>query len=211
MDQSSTAPATTESTWTIRLNAINRAQLDWANSYEWEASKKVFNGIISTSTGNASVAMPRDFRKLDGFPRIVSDGTNTYDFVVDDPSNNRRYNDSDKYANLLGNPADGYTLYVSANTLASGASISFTYYSFPATLATTTSVTPVPDPTYVVQRALYYLYKANEDGRFPEAKVEADRILARMLEYENVLGISNVGRKVPVGDQKNYSFRIGRD
>jgi hypothetical protein len=71
-------------------------------------------------------------------------------------------------------------------------------------------VSEIPDPTYLVQRSLYYIYKGAEDGRFPEAKVEADRILARMIENENSQGIAYVDRNIANQlDQRN--FHIGRD
>ena|SRR3990167_1662599 len=211
LDQSSTAPAVTATDWVVRLNAINRSLRDWAESYDWDDLKKIYNARISTSTGNASLALPNDFKKMDGYPKIVSDGSTAYEFPQVDPSKNRRYTDSDKYVNILGNESDGHVMYISANTLASGASVQFTYYAYPASLSTTTSIPQIPDATYLVQRTLYYMLKSKEDGRFPEAKVEADRILARMIENQNTRGLGHADRRVSVGPEPYYNWRVGKD
>lgn len=209
IDQDKDAPTTGGTDWTIRLGLINRSLRDWSETYDWDDLKKIYNAKISTSTGNASLALPNDFRKLDSFPRIMSDGNTAYDFPQVDPSENIRYIDSDKYVNVLGNEGDGHTMYIHANTLASGASVQFTYWAYPATLATTSDVPVIPDASYLVQRTLYYLYKGREDGRFPEAKVESDKILARMIENQNARGYASTDRRVSVGIEGYKNWRVG--
>lgn len=209
IDQSSTAPTQGGTDWNIRLTAINRANLDWPNAYDWRVLHKPFNGIISTSTGNASLALPGTFKKLDSKPLITWDGSNTAEFPIIDISRNSLYLDSDKYVNELGNDRDGRTLYIHS-TLVSGASIQFNFWASPVSLASATDITECPDPTYLVQRSLYYLYKGREDGRFPEAKVESEKILARMIENENTLGVGHDDNRVHNYNQ-DRGFRIGRD
>ncbi len=208
MDQSATAPTQGGADWNIRMNALNRALIDWAGSNEWDCLKKVYNAKVSTSTGNASLALPGDFSKIDGYPKITWDGITTNEFPVVDPSKNSIYVESDKFVNILGN---NEVMYIHASTLSSGASVQFTYYSSPNSLASANDLLKIPDPTYLVQRGLYYLYKGREDARFPEAKVEADRILARMIENENSRGIANVDRSVSNWLEDKHSFRVGRD
>ncbi len=210
MDLSATPPEVGGTDWNIRLNALNRANIDWAESNEWEVLKKVHNGLISTSTNNASYSLPANFRKLDGYVRLS--GNSGYDDIGQiDPSKNRQYDTSSPYLNILGNDYDGKTMFINSQQLISGASIQFTYYSSVATLATTTQQLQVPDPTFLIQRALYYIYKSRGDALFPEAKVESDRILARMIENENSLGLSNSDRRVHSGGGKYYNWRIGNN
>lgn len=211
IDQSATAPTTGGADWNIRSNAINRSQKDWAESYDWNVLLKVFNGVVSTATGNASYSMPDDFRKLDSYVRIAADGSTAFDFPANNASRFTRFTESDKFVNILGNPSGGYVMYIHSNALVSGASVQFTYFSTPTSLTTTTSMSPCPDPTFLVQRTLYYIYKSREDGRFPEAKVESDRILARLIENENAYGISHADRRVGTFTEGHSSFRIGRD
>ena len=210
LDQSQVAPTAGGSDWNMRLNALNRSLFDWANSNDWESLKVVHNGIISTSTGNASYVLPGNFSKIDGFPRIVWDGITLNEFPVVDPSKNTQYADSEKFVNILGNDADGKVMFIHS-TLVSGASVQFTYWKSPMTLSGATQTTECPDPTFLLQRALYYIYKGAEDGRFPEAKVESDRILARMIENENSLGVANKDRNIPNELTEKWHFRIGRD
>lgn len=209
MDQSPTAPTSGGTDWNIRKNALNRALIDWENSNDWDSLKTVYNGKV-TVAGFATLSLPANFKKLDGFPGIVWDGISYNKFQVIDPSLNDSYTDSDLYVNVFDNSKDGKHMYIHANTLSSGASVQFTYYKSPMTLSSATDVVECPDPTFVVQRALYYIYKGREDGRFPEAKTEADKILARMIENEASRGIAYKDRTV-----SNYldqrGFRIGRD
>lgn len=209
MDQSPTAPTAGGTDWNIRKNALNRALIDWENSSEWDSLKVVFNSKV-TVAGFATLGLPSDFKKLDGFPGIVWDGTTFNEFPVVDPSTNKLYLDSDRFVNVFDNARDGKFLYIHALTLASGASVQFTYYKSPQSLASATNIVEVPDPTYVVQRALYYIYKGREDGRFPEAKVEADKILARMIENEASRGLAYKDRSIP-NQLEGKGFRIGRD
>jgi hypothetical protein len=202
--------STSNSDWGYRLYPINRALSDWAETYDWEVLKKVHNGLISTSTANASYALPSDFRKLDGFPR-VGNAIGLTELTAVDPSKTTQYVDTDGYVNILGSNNGGYVMFIHAGTLSSGASVQFTYYASPVSLTSTGSLTECPDPTYLVQRSLYYIYKAREDGRFPEAKAEAEKILARMVENENVLGVGYKDRNVGNWLKDKHHFRIGRD
>ncbi len=207
LDRSTTAPAATSSDYLARRASLDRANRDWAESYEWSSLLKVHNGLISTSSANASYVLPLDLKKIDSPIRV---GGYTSPMLVVNSSDNGRYLDSDNYVNILGNENTGQIMFIHTNSgLGSGASVQFTYFSQVTSLSTTTSVSPCPDPTYLVQRALYYVYKAKEDGRFPEARSESDKILARMIENENTLGKGYVNRTIQVPSVGG--FRIGRD
>ena len=209
MDQSPTAPTAGGTDWNIRKNALNRALIDWQNSNEWDSLKIVYNSKV-TVAGFATLGLPGNFNKIDGYPGIVWDGSTFNQFQVIDPSTNGLYTDSDKFVNIFNNASDGKRMYIHASTLASGASVQFTYYKSPQSLASAVDIIECDDPTYVIQRALYYIYKGREDGRFPEAKSEADKILARMMENEAARGIAYKDRSIP-NQLENRGFRIGRD
>ncbi len=205
LDRTVTAPAITSSDYLARRAVLDRANRDWAESYEWRSLLKVHNGLISTSTGNASYVLPADLKKIDS---PVSVGGLTSRLLIVNPTDNGKYLDSDNFVNVLGGENSGQVMYIHAS-LSSGTSIQFTYFSQVTALSTTTSVSPCPDPSFLVQRALYYIYKAKEDGRFPEAKAESDRVLARMIENENSLGKGYVDRTFQVSTAGG--FRIGID
>src|SRR4051794_28291916 len=106
MDQSPTAPTAGGTDWNIRKNALNRALFDWENSNDWDSLKVVYNGKV-TAAGFATLGLPANFKKLDGFPGIVWDGSTFNQFQVVDPSTNGRYLDSDRYVNIFDNARDG--------------------------------------------------------------------------------------------------------
>lgn len=195
--------------WGERLVPINRALNDWAETYDWSQLKKVHNGLISTASANASYVMPSDFRRADGYPLIAWDGRTTTNFPIADASNNYQLGVNDLFVNILGNDSSGYVMYINSPGLVSGASVQFIYWATPASLTTQTQSTECPDPSYIAQKALYYIYKQREDARFPEAKSEADRILARMIEAENSSGIGFMSKRV--NSSPLASFRVGRD
>ncbi len=208
LDLSDVSPAVTTTDWKIRKTAINRALIDWAESNDWRALLKTHNGKV-TVAGNATYPLPSNFRKIDGLPRITADGVNIIDFYVDTPSRDHRYGDSDNVVYIMGNDRDAKNMFIHTPSLVANATVSFTYFAAPTSLATTTDKTECPDPTFLLERALYYIYKGREDGRFLEAKFEADRILSRLIENEASLGIAELDRGARVGGEKFYGFRIG--
>lgn len=211
IDQSDTAPVEGSTDWKIRLNAMNRSIYDWEESNDWDALKVVHNGIVSTSTGNASYALPANFDKMDSFPRIVWNGSTMNEFPVVDLSKNTIYTDNDLFVNIFDNIRDRKTMYIHSPVLVSGASVQFVYWKSHTSLASASDTILLTDPTYIVQRSLYYIYKGREDARFPEAKVESEKILARMIENENSRGLAYQDRKISNELEDKYKFRIGRD
>lgn len=193
--------------WTLRSSYINRAQRDWAERYDWRELYTEFNSMTSTGSALASISLPTDFRKLAGMPILAV--SNNGQFPEIDPGDRIRFNSTDRYSYVLGDPSGNRTLIYNPATLASGTSIFIPYYKTPASLVSGYQVTPCPNPNYLVQQSLYYYFLANEDSRFQSAKAEAENILAIMLEFENVRG-SGYANVVGNVDDK-AGFRWGRD
>jgi len=193
----------------LRLGLINLAQRDWAESNDWEALYKEVNTLTSQATGNASIALPSDFRKFAGSPVITADGTTTDEYPIVNPRTRQQYSSTDKYCYFLGSSGD-YTLVVHPASLISGASIFYSYYSTPTDLATVTDVSPIPDPNYLIQAAAAKLFAIDEDQRTVLAQREADSILKRMLESENTKGEGYQDR-VKTVEERRYNFRWGRN
>lgn len=186
------------------------AQHEWAETYDWKSLYRESNLRVSTSTGNASIALPSDFRKLAAMPRITFDGATTEDFPEIRPQEKQMYDSTDKYIYLLGDQNTGHVMFVNAGTLSSGASIHLPYYRSPASLVSPANIAMCPNPEYLVQRSLAYLWEGAADQRFTQAKFEADKILRQMLEYEQVYGESYDDRVITT-ERKNFnSFRWGK-
>lgn len=208
LDQSITPPTEGGTEWNLRLEYLNISQRDWVESYQWPTLYKEVNTRTSQSTGNATITLPSDFRKLDGFLDICFANT-VKEYAQILPNQKPQYDPTVEYMYILGNPSNGYSMVVNPGTHGSGASISYSYWSTGATLASSSDVTMCPDPNYLMNQAAYYYWQSRDDGRSQVAKAEADRILGRMLEYETVRGVS-YDDSIRTRESLN-SFRIGRD
>lgn len=197
--------------YSLRTKYANMALTEWANTIDWQTLYTHYNVRISTSSGNASVVLPSDFRKLAGYPKITWDGATTEEFPEVLPQEDGQYLDTDKRVWILGNPQGNYILRVLGVTLASGASVTVPYYASPQSLASPTNIAAVPNPDYLVQRTVAYVWEAREDNRFPQAKAEAEKILRNMIEFENVFSRAATYDRVKTTDETKYGFRLGRD
>lgn len=195
--------------YSLRLAFMNMALTEWQEAYDWQVLYKEYNVLVSTSTGNASIALPSDFRKLASFPVIANGTDSTGLYGENRPQESGQYESTDKRVEILGNPASNYTLRVYGTTLASGASIKVPYYSSAGSLATSISMIPCPNPDYIVKRTLAYLFEANEDARLPQAKLDAERILGSLIDYENTFGEASQSDRVKTVDETRHNFRMG--
>src|SRR3990167_10320815 len=66
--------------YSLRRAYLNMAQREWAETYDWRSLYREYNMVVSTSTGNASIALPANFRKSAGTPQITYDGVTTLNF-----------------------------------------------------------------------------------------------------------------------------------
>lgn len=211
VDQDENTANITSTDYSLRLSYINRSLLKWAEINDWQVLYKEFNSLISTSTANASVAMPSDYRKLASFPKITYDGTTTKEFPEVLPQEDGQYQDTDRRVWILGSPQSGYVLRILGVTLASGASVKIPYYASPQSLASPANIAEVPNPDYLVQQSIAFLWEAQEDARFPQAKVDADRLLSNMIETENTFNFASQYNRVKTTDETRFHFRMGRD
>ena len=211
VDQNEDVNDIPSSDYSLRLQYMNMALTEWAEIYDWQTLYKEYNSLVSTSSGNASIVLPSDFRKLASFPKITWDGSTTDEFPEVRPQEDGRYTDNDKRVNIFGNPYDGYILRVKGVELISGASVKVPYYSSPQSLASPIDVPQMPNPDYLVQRTVSYIWESREDARFPQAKVEAEKILRNMIEQENVFSEASTFGRIQSADERKNDFRWGRD
>lgn len=208
-DQDESVSNISSADYSLRRMYINMAQREWAETYDWRSLYREYNTLTSTSTGNTSIAMPANFRKAAGFPQITYDGTNTLNFYEIRAEEKTTKSSSSKYVYFLGDQNAGYTMVIHAGTLASGASVFIPYRASLASLVSPADIAMCPNPEYIVQRTLAYIWESRSDQRFPQAKTEADKILQKMLEYEQTYGEGMVD-SIQTADEKYYNFRWGR-
>ena len=210
IDQDYAGPTPGDTNWELRKQYINQALSEWGQAYDWQVLYKEYNTLTSVSTGNASISLPSDYRKIASYPRVGAD-----ELPKIFPQDKGLYTSSDKYFYEMGNNKDGYTMVVSPGTsngyISSGASIQVSYFAVPTALVSGSDESPCPDAEFLVSRACEFLFRAADDPRFTVLKQEADTRIARMLERENTQSVAddNFSRIRTREEQKG--FRVGRD
>lgn len=209
LDQTTTAPSSGGSDWTLRLSFINRRQEHWANSYEWNALRQeAYPRVLGVS--QASVALPADFNRIASEVVVWNigntDGT-VYPIVKRDEI--RLYSTTDRYCYVGGNRKSGSYLYFNPGTLASGASITASYFSIATSLATGTDISVIPDPEYLIKGTIADVLQARSDERFPTVEAEATVILRQMIENEVTPQVSQ--SDLVMSNERRRGFRVGRD
>lgn len=187
----------------------NMAQNEWAELYEWPQLYREYNTQTSTASGNVTIAMPANYRKLASYPKITSDGVNTYEFSKIEPTKRGQYLDTDRYVYELSTNSQTY-LVVNPSPLVSGASIMIPYWRSIASLASPSDQVECQNADYLTQRIIGYIWEAREDSRFPQAKAEAQRILSNLLEFENSKGEAD-SNTIQTIEEAKFNFRIGRN
>lgn len=196
--------------YALRLAYMNMALTEWSEAYDWQALYTEYNTLTSTSTGNASIALPTDFRKLASFPVITYDGATSAQFPDTRPQTAGQYGSNDKRVQITGNPQDGYNMAVLGTALSSGVSIKVPYYMSVQSLVSPANIAEIPNPDYLVKRTIAYWWEARGDDRFPQMKLEAERILGTMLDYENTFGEASTDDRVKTVEQTRHGdFRWG--
>lgn len=199
----------TSDEYSLWRSYVNMAQKEWAETYDWQTLYKEYNTMTSNPSGNATIALPADFRKLSGYPKITYDGVDTEEYTQIDPQKASMMQAGAFYCYLLFDPGQSYMI-VSPGSLVSGASIFISYWKSVASLVSPADKVECPNPDYLAQRTIAYIWESREDNRFPQAKAEAEKILSRLLENENTQGFA-YDNKIITLEEKSYNFRIGRN
>ena len=195
------------SDYALRLTYINMALQEWAEAYDWQVLYNEYTTQTSTSTGNTSITLPTNFRKLASYPVISPDGANSYKFPETRPQEAGQYSSTDRRVEITGNPQDRYTMAVFGVGLQSGASIRVPYYMSVQSLASPSDVAEIPNADYLTKRALAYWWEARGDDRFPQMKQECERILGTMIDYENVFSEASTFDRVRTVEETRYGDR----
>lgn len=203
VDQDTTLPTGVE--LVTRINFVNQAMTEWEESYQW-AQLRVLSNLTFAFSGT-SFALPINFKKLMSMPTDVSQASNNQ-YTQIRPEDRLSTPSLSKYCFVVGDDARGRALVINP-PLASGASITFDYQSYPSSLATLTDISVCPQPNFLVKRAIGYVLESRSDTRFPQVKADADVILEKMIEEENSPSAAQENR---IKDwPKVQRFTIGED
>jgi hypothetical protein len=158
--------------WSEFLESANQ---EWSYAYDFQAMIRTHQTTILQS--GTSVALPADFKeKFAGYVDIGGDNYEEFDPVEGTIV-------SGDYITWGGNKTDGYYMKVS-NALTSTCEANIPYHSFPTSLATLTSVSPVPDPEFLVARTAEQVLLQRGQPEYVEFQSKADLLLQRMVAAE---------------------------
>lgn len=174
-DSSPSAPANTTTEWARRRTLINRFEREWARTKGYKWSELLKEATLTTTADQASVTCPTDFKarnivlREDGTLKI---GSVWYTFINYDEKNS--INDSQKYCYVLGNDAEGYTLYINP-TPDDAYTVNFPYFTNnlatesdasteTEVLTNTDDITKCPDPYFIIYSTLATLFKDDDEG-----------------------------------------------
>lgn len=161
---------------TLRQNYANQAVEDAAGVAQFSEFDVVYE--VNTTT-LATISLPTGFRELKTNPRILDSTGNWREYEEILPHDKYNYLTSDKYCMVLGNPQEGYSLYL--NSVLSGATLSIIYQRYPSGMATLTDVCELSDATFVTRKIESYVLYSRGDERLSIAESRAQQRLQNMV------------------------------
>jgi hypothetical protein len=188
----------------VRLQFVNDALGEWADTYTWKDLRVTMN--INTSTASVNVIdLPTTFREPLSTLYVFSDtGNLPTEYPLIDARDRFSKDATDKYCYLM-NTFRNKQLIVNP-ALESGASCQIDYMSFPSSVATTSDYVPISASQYLVKRVSAMVFQARGDSRYPLLQADAQRMLSNAIEEQNV-PFGKVNR-IPIDTN---SFTIGVD
>jgi hypothetical protein len=210
VNQEATAPTVGSDEYNLWLEYLNRAQDEWAQAYDWEASRKHFWPGV-TGVSQASISLPEQFNKLAAPVLLYGNGSDKptqYSYVLDEDEN--MYSSTDTYVKITGDNAAGKTLVFNPRTLSSGASLYIQYFANPSTLSSLTQYMAMDDPQYAIDRTIAYIFESRSDPRFQIEETKSRERLLNMIENANDAKFNSYAAQsyVPNTLRRN-GFRIG--
>lgn len=213
VNQDPTVPTNGSADFNLWLSFMNRAQVEWAESHDWEELRKIYYPTITGLT-NLTINLPLDFRKLSA-PIL------NYSFGIADgqpweevPADRIQFKNlqSDRFFSLGGDPFNGHFLNWYPMTLASGASIAIPYYSMPTALAAAGDVPMIPDSEFLAQRTIAYVLESRSDSRYQDEEEKARERLLQMVENSDLMKFNSYVNPIRIMTAENRrSFRLGRN
>ena len=212
VNQESTPPSSGSAEYTLWLQYINRAIEEWSVSHDWDALRRTYYPGV-TGVSLASVNLPDNFRKLAGAPRLYYEGMPyPKEFPLELPERAGMHNSTDEFVTIQGDSSVGQALIFNPGTLASGASLAIPYFATPTSVASPAQVTEVPDPQFIIDRTVAYIFESRSDPRFQIVENKARDRLMMMIENANAATYDSYANATPVlNTLGKIRFRLGRD
>lgn len=142
----------------------------------------------------ATLPLPGDFRELQRNPCSLDSSGAWIEYPEIEVEERYRVSSNSRYSYVLGNPKDGYYLYLNDFN---GGTVSVIYQKYPSGFATLTDKCELSSSSYVVHKVVYYVLFARGDDKFPLAKTEAEKAVLNMVSRRGMT-TGGQGKTVPI-------------
>jgi len=160
-EKNTSTPDETSSDYLVRRGLLNTAIEKWGDKAQSDNMRwrQLFTTGSITTNGTSTVSLPSDFIEPASLLKITeTTGDVYYDFVSPEKVLSTLRDDSSSYIyHITGSPGS-YTLNINP-TPATGKTGTITYYKSPTLLSSTSSVTEIPKPYFLIYDALSALFE----------------------------------------------------
>lgn len=192
-DGSATAPDTTDTDYTYRLNLLNvgiqvheNEKTDWNELYDTLAAAA--DGTKTTTAGTASYSTPTKFQHIVGYARIDDENGTEVEYPIVPVWKVQLYiNDTaSRFAYITGNTSSGYKVNFRPTPTASSRDINYEFYKTATLLTAPDSKFEMSDPYFAIYYALSVMFENDGEGdRATKALAQANDRL-RLMKLRNV-------------------------
>lgn len=189
----STSSTNPDDEWTIFLGLANEAINRWAN-YDGTYWKELFTTLsnegesITVQQNVTDYDAPDNFKEGGGFVSVKdSNGNTVRTYAIKEPNEVQFLTDASQYAWFYGDQVNGYTLRLNPvpDSSVNGMTMDYAYYKTPSLFTTATDVTEMPEPYFIVHRALWSRFRGTRNPYSNEAKADAEDVLKTMQLKNN--------------------------
>ncbi len=185
------------SLWSDYLEDANQ---EWPNAFDFQVLIQTYKTTMLQS--GTSVALPADFKEK--FAGLIDiEGA-----LFEEYSRQEATRTTGNFVTWGGNQADGYWLNVSA-ALYSTSYVHAPYHSRPTSLSTLTSISPIPNPEFLIDRVSEKALRQRGQPEYADFQDKADLLLQRMVANEVS---TDIGRNNQIRTEAELqNFTIGDD
>lgn len=190
-----TIPSSTDDEYTIGMRLANEAVSRWEN-FDNTYWKELFTTLLQSGettpivTNQVQYDAPEDFKEAGGSIRVLdSSGNIIQRYPIVDPQDTQFRGIRNNYSYFTGSPVEGYVLNINPAppSLLNGFNIDYDYYKIATLFTTSTDITNMSNPYFIVHRMLANRFRASRNPYYTDALRDAEDAL-RIMQMENNSG-----------------------
>lgn len=187
-------PNSSDDEFIIFVGLADEAIKRWAN-YDNTYWKELFDTAQSDGSADLTIDAnttqydaPDNMQEAGGFLRLYDNNNVTQRRIpILEPQEAQFQSDLSAYCFFTGDPTNGYTLNLNPNPDSAivGLNMDYVYYKQPTPLVNPTDVSEMPQPYFIVHRALANRFRGSRNPYYTAAKNDAEDVLKTMQMRNN--------------------------